>query len=96
MCRTDCCFSPDDKLIVTGTSVQRGCGSGKLVFFERRTFQRVYEIHITDAVRIFCFLPGLENEVKFASDVCFVLFSIEHKFWLYSLMVGVFFFFSSP
>ncbi|XP_064452854.1 WD repeat-containing protein 70 isoform X4 [Mirounga angustirostris] len=46
---TDCCFSPDDKLIVTGTSVQRGCGSGKLVFFERRTFQRVYEIDITDA-----------------------------------------------
>ncbi|CAH6787348.1 Wdr70 [Phodopus roborovskii] len=52
---TDCCFSPDDKLIVTGTSVQRGCGNGKLVFFERRTFQRVYEIDITDAVCVFFF-----------------------------------------
>ncbi|KAB0346499.1 hypothetical protein FD754_011356, partial [Muntiacus muntjak] len=51
---TDCCFSPDDKLVVTGTSVQRGCGSGKLVFFERRTFQRVYEIDITDAVSKLC------------------------------------------
>lgn len=58
--RTDCCFSPDDKLVVTGTSVQRGCGSGKLVFFERRTFQRVSEMDITDAV---CILFH-ENEVK--------------------------------
>ncbi|GAB1299229.1 WD repeat-containing protein 70 [Apodemus speciosus] len=56
---TDCCFSPDDKLVVTGTSVQRGCGSGKLVFFERRTFQRVYEIHITDAHRSSVKGPGM-------------------------------------
>lgn len=70
VCRTDCCFSPDDKLIVTGTSVQRGCGNGKLVFFERRTFQRVYEIDITDAVCSF-FFSLLLNEVKLASLVLF-------------------------
>lgn len=60
---TDCCFSPDDKLIVTGTSVQRGCGSGKLVFLERRTFQRVYEIHITDASVVRCLWHPKLNQI---------------------------------
>lgn len=48
--RTDCCFSPDDKLLVTGTSVRKGEGNGKLVFFDRGTFQKVYEIEVTNAV----------------------------------------------
>ncbi|KAF6357732.1 WD repeat domain 70 [Rhinolophus ferrumequinum] len=60
---TDCCFSPDDKLLVTGTSVQRGCGSGKLVFFERRTFQRVYEIDITDASVVRCLWHPKLNQI---------------------------------
>ncbi|XP_047713977.1 WD repeat-containing protein 70 isoform X1 [Prionailurus viverrinus] len=60
---TDCCFSPDDKLVVTGTSVQRGCGSGKLVFFERRTFQRVYEIDITDASVVRCLWHPKLNQI---------------------------------
>ncbi len=48
--RTDCCFSPDDKLLVTGTSVKKEEGNGKLVFFDRASFQRVYEIEVTNAV----------------------------------------------
>nr|KAF6491488.1 WD repeat domain 70 [Molossus molossus] len=60
---TDCCFSPDDKLVVTGTSVQRGCGSGKLVFFERRTFQKVYEIDITDASVVRCLWHPKLNQI---------------------------------
>lgn len=48
--RTDCCFSPDDKLLVTGTSVKKDEGNGKLVFFDRASFQRVYEIEVTSAV----------------------------------------------
>jgi hypothetical protein len=32
---TDCCFSPDDKMVLTGTSVQRGHGTGKLVFLDK-------------------------------------------------------------
>ncbi|GCC20656.1 hypothetical protein chiPu_0019221 [Chiloscyllium punctatum] len=47
---TDCCFSPDDKLLVTGTSVKRGQENGKLLFFDRETFQKLYEIEVTDAV----------------------------------------------
>ena len=48
--RTDCCFSPDDKLLVTGTSVKKDEGNGKLAFFERASFQKVYEIEVTNAV----------------------------------------------
>lgn len=48
--RTDCCFSPDDQLVVTGTSVKKDEGNGKLVFFDRTSFQRVYEIEVTNAV----------------------------------------------
>ncbi|XP_062455404.1 WD repeat-containing protein 70 isoform X1 [Rhea pennata] len=46
---TDCCFSPDDKILVTGTSVKKGGGSGKLCFFDRETFQKLYEIDVTNA-----------------------------------------------
>ncbi|XP_057622033.1 WD repeat-containing protein 70-like [Chionomys nivalis] len=60
---TDCCFSPDDKLIVTGTSVQRGRGNGKLVFFERRTLQRVYETDVTDASVVRCLWHPKLNQI---------------------------------
>ncbi|XP_045141191.1 WD repeat-containing protein 70 [Echinops telfairi] len=60
---TDCCFSPDDQLIVTGTSVQRGRGSGKLVFFDRKTFQRAYEIDITDASVVRCLWHPKLNQI---------------------------------
>ncbi|XP_017344651.1 WD repeat-containing protein 70 isoform X4 [Ictalurus punctatus] len=48
---TDCCFSPDDKLLVTGTSVKRDQGNGKLVFFDRESFKKVYEIEVASAGR---------------------------------------------
>lgn len=48
--RTDCCFSPDDRLLVTGTSVKKEEGNGKLAFFDRASFQKVYEIEVTNAV----------------------------------------------
>ncbi|XP_047397147.1 WD repeat-containing protein 70-like [Sciurus carolinensis] len=60
---TDCCFGPDDKLIVTGTSVQRGYGSGKHIFFEHRTFQRVYEIDVTDASVVHCLWHPKLNQI---------------------------------
>ncbi|XDV54871.1 hypothetical protein PO909_023068 [Leuciscus waleckii] len=47
---TDCCFSPDDKLLLTGTSVRKDEGNGKLVFFERQSLQKVYEIEVADTV----------------------------------------------
>ncbi|XP_074473572.1 WD repeat-containing protein 70 [Sebastes fasciatus] len=60
---TDCCFSPDDKLLVTGTSVKREQGDGKLVFFDRTSFQRVYEIEVTNASVIRCLWHPKLNQI---------------------------------
>jgi len=43
---TDCNFSPNDRLLMTGTSFKKGENGGKLVFFDRQTFQRVYDIDV--------------------------------------------------
>ena len=48
--RTDCVFSPDDKLIVTGISLNRGDTEGKLVFLDRESLKTVYEIVVSDSV----------------------------------------------
>ncbi|XP_037609062.1 WD repeat-containing protein 70 isoform X2 [Sebastes umbrosus] len=60
---TDCCFSPDDKLLVTGTSVKREQGDGKLVFFDRTSFQRVYEIEVTNASVVRCLWHPKLNQI---------------------------------
>uniref|UniRef100_A0A4W6D1P4 WD repeat-containing protein 70 n=1 Tax=Lates calcarifer TaxID=8187 RepID=A0A4W6D1P4_LATCA len=60
---TDCCFSPDDKLLVTGTSVKKEEGNGKLVFFDRASFQRVYEIEVTNASVVRCLWHPKLNQI---------------------------------
>jgi len=45
-CRTDCIFSPDDKLVITGTSVKKGEGVGKLVFLDRQTLKIAAELDV--------------------------------------------------
>uniref|UniRef100_A0A672G6L5 WD repeat-containing protein 70 n=1 Tax=Salarias fasciatus TaxID=181472 RepID=A0A672G6L5_SALFA len=60
---TDCCFSPDDKLLVTGTSVRKDEGSGKLVFFDRLSFQRVYDIEVTNASVVRCLWHPKLNQI---------------------------------
>ena len=39
--QTECCFSPDDRLILTGTSMEKGDKAGKLIFFDKETFDKV-------------------------------------------------------
>jgi hypothetical protein len=46
-------FSPNDKLIVTGTSTRKDGDSGKLVILDRETLNKVHEIDIIDSVSIF-------------------------------------------
>lgn len=46
---TSCFFSPDEKLVGTGTSVRKGQGHGKLVFFDKSTFKKVFEYSVTDS-----------------------------------------------
>ncbi len=43
---TDCCFSPDDRCVLTGTSMGRGESSGKLVFLDKATFSPVLEMEV--------------------------------------------------
>ncbi|XP_026859300.2 WD repeat-containing protein 70 isoform X2 [Electrophorus electricus] len=60
---TDCCFSPDDKLLVTGTSVKRDEGHGTLVFLERQTFRKVYEIEVASASVVRCLWHPKLNQI---------------------------------
>lgn len=44
---TDCWFSPDEKVVMTGTSVKRG--SGELVFYETDAFNELYRFSVGEA-----------------------------------------------
>jgi len=44
--QTDVLFSPDDRLVVTGTSMEKGDKGGKLVFFEKDTFNKAFEMTV--------------------------------------------------
>jgi len=46
---TNCFFSPDEKFIITGTSVKKDQGNGKLVFLERDTLNMAHEIEFEKA-----------------------------------------------
>ena len=46
---TECCFSPDDRMIVTGTSMGKNDAFGRLIFFNRDTFEKINEIEIEKA-----------------------------------------------
>uniref|UniRef100_A0A8C9TUK3 WD repeat-containing protein 70 n=1 Tax=Scleropages formosus TaxID=113540 RepID=A0A8C9TUK3_SCLFO len=60
---TDCSFSPDDQLLVTGTSVKKDEGNGKLVFFNRTSFQKVYEIEVANASAVRCLWHPKLNQI---------------------------------
>lgn len=46
---TDCTFSPDDNIIVTGESVKRGETNGKMLFYDTKTQNKIKEIVVTDS-----------------------------------------------
>ena len=58
---TNCMFSPNDKLIATGTSTKKDGDSGKLVILDRETLNRVHEIDIVDSVRNLIFKSILKK-----------------------------------
>ena len=43
-------FSPDDALVLTGESVMRGQSSGRLLFFDSKTFEKSHEIEVSESV----------------------------------------------
>ncbi|XP_053618525.1 gastrulation defective protein 1 homolog [Plodia interpunctella] len=45
--QTDCGFSPDDTMVFTGESLQRGQDVGRLLFYDTKTFELVSHINVT-------------------------------------------------
>jgi len=46
---TECSFSPDDRMVVTATSMDRNEKSGKLVFFRKDSFEKVSEMSVGES-----------------------------------------------
>ncbi|EGI61910.1 PREDICTED: gastrulation defective protein 1 homolog [Acromyrmex echinatior] len=46
---TDCMFSPDDSMIVTGESLNKGKTTGRVLFYDSKTFDLVREIPVTNS-----------------------------------------------
>lgn len=46
---TDCMFSPDDSMVITGESLARGQTHGRVLFYDAKTFDLVNEIKVTDS-----------------------------------------------
>lgn len=61
--QTSCLFSPDGKMIVTGTSVKKGQGSGKLVFMERDSLRRLYEFDVIESSVVSCLWHPKLNQI---------------------------------
>ena len=49
---TDIITSPDDNLIVTGTSVKKGQGSGLLCFYEKSTWTKIRQIGVGEGASV--------------------------------------------
>ena len=55
-CSTDVLFSPDDRLVVTGVSVKKNLGKGKLLFMDRETLDTLTELEVSDTVGVFFYV----------------------------------------
>lgn len=61
--QTSCLFSPDDKMVVTGTSVKKGQGSGSLVFMEKDSLQKLYEFDVIESSVVSCLWHTKLNQI---------------------------------
>lgn len=46
---TDCMFSPDDSMIITGESLPKNQQAGRCLFYSTKTFDLVHEIEVTNS-----------------------------------------------
>ncbi|XP_066584432.1 gastrulation defective protein 1 homolog [Prorops nasuta] len=46
---TDCMFSPDDSIVVTGESLSKGQEAGRVLFYDTNTFDLVKQISVTNS-----------------------------------------------
>nr|CAG4640718.1 EOG090X0364 [Eulimnadia texana] len=60
---TDCCFSPDDRIVMTGTSFRKDDPNGKLVFYSRDSFEKLYEIPVSGTHVVRCLWHPRLNQI---------------------------------
>lgn len=46
---TDCMFSPDDSIVITGESLKKGSKMGKVLLYETATFKLINAMEVTDS-----------------------------------------------
>ncbi|XP_053979244.1 gastrulation defective protein 1 homolog [Hylaeus anthracinus] len=46
---TDCMFNPDDSILITGESLNKGQTTGRVLFYDTKTFDVVNEISVTNS-----------------------------------------------
>jgi hypothetical protein len=56
-------FSPNDQLVVTGTSARKGQGAGKLLFFDKATLNPVSEVPLSEGSVVRVLWPSRINQV---------------------------------
>lgn len=80
--QTDVLFSPDDRLVVTGTSMEKGDKGGKLIFFEKETFNKAFEMTVgTSHVIRAAWHPKLNQVLVGSGDgVVRVYYDMEKSF----------------
>ncbi|CAK8681377.1 WD repeat-containing protein 70-like [Clavelina lepadiformis] len=60
---TDCVFSPNEKLLMTGVSVRKGEGQGKLVFLDRNDLEVVNEMNVANSSVVRCLWHAKLNQI---------------------------------
>lgn len=60
---TDCTFSPNDAMVVTGVSLQRGEKTGDLMFFDTKNLNLVQKIAVTESHVIKCLWHPKLNQI---------------------------------
>jgi hypothetical protein len=46
---TDCMFSPNDSVLITGVSLKKGETLGKMYFYDTKTFQKINEVEVEES-----------------------------------------------
>ncbi|CAK9802494.1 Gastrulation defective protein 1 homolog [Anthophora quadrimaculata] len=46
---TDCMFNPDDSIVITGESLSKGQNTGRILFYDTKTFDVVNQISVTNS-----------------------------------------------
>lgn len=71
---TNCMFSPNDKMIVTGTSTKSEEDYGRLVAYDRNTFEKITEFQVVQSVLLITNLVFDSSMIELDSKICLFIF----------------------